>query len=178
MIVAAAGRRIDAPDAAEPRFPLSAVPRVRSAVRRLLEAGATTLVCSAACGADLVALTEAEALGLRRRIVLPFEAKRFRLSSVIDRPGHWGEPYDRVIAAAERAGDLVLAPSGDAQPDDERYLLANRVILDEALALTGGATARALLIWDGVARGPGDVTAHFGASARALGLELCEVRTR
>jgi hypothetical protein len=35
---------------------------------------ASIVVSSAACGADLIDLREARALGLRRRIVLPFDA--------------------------------------------------------------------------------------------------------
>ena len=68
-IVALAGRRIDAPGAAPPRFPVDNVEKVRS---RLVEAFARLnvvhLVCSGACGADLVALEAAEQLGLRSHI--------------------------------------------------------------------------------------------------------------
>ena len=49
----------------------------------------SVLVCSAACGADLIALQAAGRVSLRRRIVLPFEPSRFRDSSVVDRPGDW-----------------------------------------------------------------------------------------
>jgi hypothetical protein len=71
-----------------PRFPLEAVPTVRRRLADLLaKERAVALVCSAACGADLVALEEAERLGLRRRIVLPFPPERFRKTSVTDRPG-------------------------------------------------------------------------------------------
>jgi hypothetical protein len=38
---------------------------------------AVALVCSAACGADLVALEEAERLGIRRRIILPLAPSSF-----------------------------------------------------------------------------------------------------
>src|SRR6202007_3063310 len=87
-------------------------------------------VCSAACGADLIALEEAERLGLRRRIVLPFPAKRFRETSVTDRPGEWGALYDRLIGEAKAAGDLVvLSGTGD---DDAAYAAANTTIVHEA----------------------------------------------
>ena len=60
MIVALAGRRIDAPGADAERFPLAAVELVRERLHNLLsEKGASTLVCSAACGADLLALAAA-----------------------------------------------------------------------------------------------------------------------
>ena len=89
-VIALAGRRIDAADTNPPRFPLEAVPTVRRRLADLLaKERAVALVCSAACGADLMALEEAERLGLRRRIVLPFPPERFRKTSVIDRPGDW-----------------------------------------------------------------------------------------
>lgn len=74
-VVALVGRRIDAVDTNESRFPLEAVPTVRRRLADLfVRERAVTIVCSAACGADLLALEEAERLGLRRRIVLPFSA--------------------------------------------------------------------------------------------------------
>jgi hypothetical protein len=63
------------------------VPLVRRRIVDLLaEEHTEALVCSAACGADLIALEEAERLGLRRRIVLPFSPRQFRETSVTDRP--------------------------------------------------------------------------------------------
>jgi hypothetical protein len=84
------------------------VPAVRQRLVDMLAAErAAVLVCSAACGADLVALEAAERLGLRRRIVLPFAAERFRTTSVTDRPGDWGPLFDRMIAAAGAAGEMA-----------------------------------------------------------------------
>src|SRR4030095_8073400 len=108
MIIALAGRRIDAPDAATPRFPVENTEVAARRIHELLEAqGATALVSSAACGADLLALVEAGALGIRRRVVLPFDRKRFREISVVDRPGEWGRLYDDVLDEVSSNGDLV-----------------------------------------------------------------------
>ena len=83
------------------------VPLVRRRIVDLLaEEHTEALVCSAACGADLIALEEAERLGLRRRIVLPFSPRQFRETSVTDRPGDWGPFFDRLVEAAKVAGDL------------------------------------------------------------------------
>src|ERR1700694_5191780 len=118
-VIALAGRRIDAPDTDPPRSPRETAPIVRQRIAALLSAEhAEALVCSAACGTDLIALTEAERLGLRRRIVLPFPAKRFRETSVTDRPGAWGPLFDRMIALAEGANDLVTL-SGTGDDDDK-----------------------------------------------------------
>ena len=55
--IALAGRRVDAADASEPRFPLASVPLVRDRLHAFFtERPAAALVSSAACGADLVAL--------------------------------------------------------------------------------------------------------------------------
>jgi len=102
-VVALAGRRIDLPEAPVPRFPLENVQEVgRRVCEALYEMHAVALVCSAACGADLVALEQAKHLGLRRRVVLPFAPERFRETSVVDRPGNWGSLYDRYWSGKER----------------------------------------------------------------------------
>ena len=101
MIVALAGRRPDALDG-PPRFPRENVLLVRQRVRRMLrECVPHTLVTSAACGADLIALEEAIALHVHCRVILPFSAEQFRSSSVVDRGAEWGEVYDWVLARVE-----------------------------------------------------------------------------
>ncbi len=176
MIIALAGRRVDPEDAENERFPLRNIPTVRTRVQAVLEQqGATAVVSSAACGADLIALSEAGSLGLRRRIVLPFDRKRFRKTSVIDRPGDWGGLYDEILDEVESAGDLVvLGVEGDAA-----YSATNDSILDEAEALAQslGACTSALLIWDGKARSGHDLTWEFGEQSRKRGLPVIEVST-
>jgi hypothetical protein len=173
-VVALAGRRIDLPGARPPRFPLDHVEevgrRIAGAFRRI---SAVALVSSAACGADLVALEQAEQIGLRRRIVLPFAPERFRETSVIDRPGPWGPVFDRQIAAVAATGDLIVLQHGGK--DDDAYAAANEVIVREAQALahsTEGEILRrliAVLVWEGSPRPSGDATAEFGELAKAAG---------
>src|SRR5947209_15289312 len=87
-VVALVGRRIDGIGTNPPRFPVENVPIVRERIANMLiKERAIALVCSAACGASLLALEEAGRLGIRRRIVLPFSPDRFRETSVVDRPG-------------------------------------------------------------------------------------------
>jgi len=187
MIITLAGRRIDAQDASVARFPLEVSPAVRTHLRALLkELGATTLVSSAACGADLLALEAAGELGLQRRVILPFAPAAFRASSVIDRPGDWGTIFDRVIADVERSGDLVLI---DVQPETPAaFRSTNRAILDEAQKLAsrqrrGARTAQqrhilAVIVWDGHSRGEIDLTVDFANQARARSIPITEVLTR
>jgi hypothetical protein len=182
-VIALAGRRIDAPHAGPPRFPLDRAPLVRQQLADLLvEERATALVCSAACGSDLVALEAAEQLGLRRRIVLPFGPERFRGTSVTDRPGDWGPVFDRLIATAEAAGDLVVLNGGD--DDDKAYAAANEAIIREAqrLALAEGAGSPtrllAAIVWEGTARAGSDATDDFRRLAQQAGFEERTVLTR
>jgi hypothetical protein len=172
MIVAIAGRRTDPPDAATPRFPLARVDSVRRQIRdRLDRCGATTLVSSAAAGADLLALEEAGRLGLRRRVVLPSTRERFKQTSVIDRPGEWAALYDRVMSEVEAHGDLVVLTG-----DEGAYLAATECILSEAtgLSIALHAPCAALVIWEGHPRGEHDLTAAFRDRAKARGFEMLE----
>jgi hypothetical protein len=177
MILALAGRRIDRPDATDARFPLQNVERVTESVRKLLaERKVTGLVSSAACGADLIALSEAGKLGIRRRVVLPSSREKFRQSSVVDRPGEWGGMYDKVMDELSAAGDvLVLNTGGKGDP----YTSVSHTILDEASAM--GKEQRqlvdAVMIWDGVQRDNPDYTAEFGTEARRRGMAVLEIKT-
>jgi hypothetical protein len=178
MIIALSGRRVDALRTEHPRFPLQNIARVKDGVHRLFEIQqVTAVVSSAACGADLIALSEAGSLGLRRRVVLPFDPKRFRETSVVDRPGNWGDIYDRVIHQVEASGDFVVLGETD---QGDPYAATNKVILSEAIALAGETQepVGALLIWDGASRGKQDFTESFGAEARKLGLKVFEVLTK
>ncbi len=192
MIVALAGRRVDASDAQAPRFPLENTAKVRRHISALLtECKATVLVCSGACGADLLALDVAGKLGLRRRIVLPFERERFRETSVTDRPGDWGDLFDRVAREVEAAGDLVVLCN--LIEEEDAYATTNKVILDEALALArhedNGINGEnnsssveervlAVIVWDGPKPNERkDSTAMFAEEARKRGLKVTEIQT-
>ncbi len=177
MILALAGRRIDSNDAVEARFPLRNVGRVsRDAESLLSHNGVTVLVTSAACGADLIGLSEAGKLGIRRRVVLPFSREKFRMESVIDRPGEWGPLYDMILDDVAAMGDLVIT-KGLVGADP--FAASNLVILEEAVALglERHEEVASLLIWDGIPRGEPDYTADFGKQFRGRGLRVFEVRT-
>lgn len=185
-VIALSGRRIDAPQQEVARFPLERAPLVKASLKEFfVERRASALVCSAACGADLLALDVAGELGLRRRVVLPFERERFRETSVIDRPGDWGGLYDRIIDQVEAAGDLLVHEAGEG---DSAYAAILEVILDEALELaraesgvevseagTSGHDVLAVVVWDRKPRGDGDVSEAFGRLARRRGVPLIEI---
>jgi len=178
VIIAVAGRRIDAEDAKSARFPLKNVPLVQQRLDELFRReAATALVSSGACGADLAALTVAAARHMRRRIVLPFDRAQFRASSVTDRPGEWGPVYDQVLAELDRTGDIVTLQGNAA--GDAAYAAANQAILQEAttLARQGRTDVLAVLVWEGAPRDGADMTAAFGDEARRRGCRVEHVKT-
>jgi hypothetical protein len=178
MVVAVAGRRIDAGDTSTPRFPLRNVPIVERRVDELFERlKATGLVASAACGADLIALTVAGRRNLRRRVVLPSSHETFRATSVIDRPGEWGPVYDRILSELAQTHDVVVLMQ--RSEGNEAYVAANHAILDEAarLARASNGEVVAVLIWEGVPRSDDDITAAFAEEARKRGCLVEQVKT-
>jgi hypothetical protein len=178
MVFAAAGRRIDAPGADLPSFPLSNVELVTQRVRSFLhDQRAKLIVTSAACGTDLILLDEAGRLGIRRRVILPFDRDRFRATSVTDRPGDWGPLYDRLINEITSANDVLVSTEGAGEL--AAYTAANNLILEEAQALArqAGECASAVLVWDAHPRGAADFTQAFGERARERGMDVFCINT-
>ena len=166
MIVAVSGRLVDAEGAVPQRFPFGNVGRVAGEIESTLRAPrASAVVCSAACGADLLAADAAARLDIRVRIVLPFAADRFRDTSVTSRGGDWAPVFDRVLARAAAAGDLVVLAASD---DYAGYETAAREILNQADALAAaqaGMRRLALAVWEGVSRPERDLTGWFLSEA-------------
>jgi hypothetical protein len=177
MIIALAGRRIDAQDTTPPRFPLANVEDVRCRLRDLFQKNsASALVSSAACGADLIAQQEAGRLGMRRRIVLPFDSERFRDSSVIDRPGEWLFIYESVLAEVAAHGDIVTLRN--ESDEATAYAETNHAIFKEATDLSNGQEELvAVLVWDKQSRGSDDLTQGFADEATKRGISIFEVST-
>jgi hypothetical protein len=177
-IIALAGRRIDEAGMPFQQFPLGNAgvvrQRIESELRRLQ---ARSLVSSAACGADLLALDVAGEMGIVRDVILPFDPVRFRAGSVTDRPGDWGPLFDRLIAELQDAGTLTVL---GADPDSATaYALVNSRILDQAMAAAAATAdaATAVLVWEGESRGDGDLTEAFGDEAELRGLPVVHVLT-
>jgi hypothetical protein len=160
---------------------------VQDRIREVLKGTrARVLVCSAACGADLLAMEVARELGLGVKVILPTPRRKFRKTSVVDRPGDWGEVFDRQMDLAEQEG-AVFRVKPVAASDLDGYLSALKVILDQATAcanrnrkgeavdMPGRVTA--LVVWDGQSHGEQDVTAAFLQQAHARRLPVREVLT-
>ena len=185
-VVALGGRRIDAEPTSTPRFPFDQIDRVEMEIAdQLRRTQAVALVCSAACGADLIALETAQKMGLPTRIILPFSAARFRETSVVDRPRpkFWGSMFDRVTSAARAHGDLIELDAAEA---DDAYSTTNVVVIREAKKLAGiegrersvrSLRLIALVVWEGAPRGSDDNTNEFVQLARESGFRIEQVLT-
>lgn len=179
-VIVSAGRRVDAPDAATPRFPANNVDRVRTSIEEYLQREKPgAIVASAACGTDLLLFQSSINLAsagkiptVRRYVLLPASPEEFRKSSVTDRPGDWGEIYDRVLK--ESTVEVLKMPAGD-----EGYLQTNIELLQKAksVARERKAKLRALVIWNMQSRGTDDVTGHFLAQAEARQIPVTQIST-
>jgi hypothetical protein len=192
-IAAFAGRRIDAQDATTPRFPLTQVDVVQEQIEVLFRRDQVNrLICSAACGSDLIVLRVARKLGIDYQVILPFAPDRFRITSVIDRPAsqewNWAALFDQVIDGAQQRGTLVVVETGEDHLAG--YQAVNRAILDAALgqehdqknlpaleSAQGPNRVQAVIVWDGHARSHQDLTLHFAEEARLRGLVVREILT-
>jgi len=181
-VICLAGRRIDQAGATPPRFPLGNVDLVSQRLADLLRSeAAIALVCSAACGTDILALEQAERQRLRFRIVLPFERARFRRTSVTDRGGDWGPRFDRLTDLAENSGDLLLL-NKEQEDEDRLFAAANSRIRKEAALLARslpdhGPRLLAIVVWEGQPRPGNDLTGDFLRGAEAEGLETRSIST-
>lgn len=172
-VLIAAGRRVDAADATVPRFPASEVAEVRRKIQELFsQEKPLAVVCSAACGADLIVLDVADSVGVERYVLLPSPPAEFRKTSVIDRPGDWGDVYDRVLKTSRVK--ILKVPEGQ-----QGYLETNLRLLDQGqgLARKHSVSAEALVVWNKKTRGPDDVTGHFLAQAKLRRIPVIEIAT-
>lgn len=204
MIIAVAGRRVSPPGDPKPRFPESRVDAVRSQLAQLMrDVGATALVASGARGADLLAMQAAAQLDLDRWMVLPFDPKTFRESSVEDErekgfQRDWGRDFNEVVdelatPAGDGVGDrsvrgglivLGLPVTGENQ---SAYDATNDAILDTAERLArqsrSGAgcdphcRVLAVVVWEGEKRGEDDLTWSFKEKAKARNLPVRVILT-
>jgi hypothetical protein len=176
-VVALAGRRIDSAGADERRFPPENEAMVAVRIRNMMVSAASqAVVCSAACGADILALESAAQLGLGRRVVLPFSRQQFRATSVADRGEDWGRRFDAVLQEMQSRDILELNLQGG---NTEAYATVNTKIIDEAAgwASMTGRRALAMVVWNGFSRGATDLTDGFRALAVDRQLEVISVPT-
>lgn len=182
MIVAFAGRRIDANEAERPVFPLALADSVKAKLIHTLRfADATHIVSSGACGTDLLAMEAAETLQIPKTMILPFKAETFKSTSVTDRPGDWGPIFDRLVEELQHSECLIELNFDKEDPD--AYTKTNFHILDQAQKLASkndqekNADPRlmAIIVWDGKPKSSGDTTHHFMQEAKNRNFIIKEI---
>ncbi|MCP4314785.1 MAG: hypothetical protein GY789_01775 [Hyphomicrobiales bacterium] len=176
-VYALGGRRPDPEGAKQARFPIGNRKLVADRIRQVfLRHNAMTLVASAACGADLVALDVAGQLNIDRHVVLPFAPDQFKNTSVLDRPGDWGAIYEQIIGQVVADGRLIVLDLKVGS--DDTYRQANDCIINTTTSLGNEKNPpRICLVWEGAPRSPGDISYQLAESGRVLGWPIDEVLT-
>lgn len=181
MIIALAGRRIDAPHTGQARFPLENVEKLKKRLKDFfLFHKVSVLVCSAACGSDLLALDIAGELNLYRKIILPFPPEIFKMKSVNDCRGNWEPLFDRICNKLNQSENLLVLPY--EEDDQNAYKKTNLEILNAAEKLVQSSRNEtkkiiALAVWDGKSKEHDDTTAHFLEEARSRNMDIEEINT-
>lgn len=147
------GNMVDQPGRATARFPAQLEAAVREALRARLAAIAPAAVYgSAACGADILCLEAARALGTETHVVLPFPPEEFRRASVDIVSGQWGERFERVLAAAD---SVTVTSDHHAHGSVATFEYANLVLtgMGRLRAQVLDTPVRCLAVWDAAAKG-------------------------
>ena len=179
MLLVHVGNRIDADDAAPPRFPMSQVGAVSDVVARLLgDLRPTAVVSAPANGADLIVLHEAQRRSIDTHVVLPIAVDTLLRWSVAHRDPMWQERYERVLEQARgRRGSSVEVLDLDADP--EWYVTANDRLLDRARAVRrSDDPIVALTVRPAEGQDPPSVTDRFAARAAERGLTVLTLDPR
>ena len=178
MIIIVAGRRTDAKDATDRRFPLENTKSVKEEIKKQFKSSdAKTLISSGACGADLAAMEVASDLGIECYMILPFDENKFRNISVTDRPGEWQLIYDPLIEKLKSSKSLIVL--GYSADDPLAFEKTNTVIMDKAseLSVKRSEKVMALIVWDGIPKNENDTTLHFKNEAMKRGFLVNEIKT-
>ena len=174
-VAALAGRRIDSKDSGKIRFPLTEAKNVaKKLFQHFQQENVKHLFCSAACGADIIGLEVANELGIPCTIILPFPRNIFKKTSVLDRPGAWGDRFDRLVNAAQENNNLIQL--GFDPGDVTAFSKTNSWILSNALK-SEIHHKLAFVVWEGKSRGNDDFTYEFFNNARSQGFKTKSILT-
>ena len=180
MILALAGRRIDATQEEVISFPLKNIAAVKDKLRALfISLKPSILVSSGSCGADLLALEVAGELGIARSMVIPFAPEIFKSKSVEDRPGNWTSLFDKIYQQVSREQKVLVM--NYPVDDSNAYRKTNIEILNRAQVLSENSgdkkNIRAVIVWESGNKGEQDITAHFRQEAEHRGIKVEEINT-
>ena len=164
------GHMFDLPGREVPRLPESIVPLVKAEIKAWLDRENIGVgFASVACGADLLFHEAVLERGGIARVVLPFNPRDFRESSVTIGGLAWMQRFDRVMghAIVQQLSDRPLESNLDFQHVNQ-VLHGLSIIHARQLA----SDVRYLAVWDGAAgNGPGgtaDAIARWLRLARSI----------
>jgi hypothetical protein len=144
------GHMIDAQDRDKPRFPPDQEPAARLAIATLLaqlDAGPLDLVvCSGACGGDLLFAEAALLRGAALEIYLPFEPEVFAKESVDFAGDNWHLRFEAACAASSL--HLMPQEGGPLKAGEDSYEQVNLWMLDAASRF-GAEKVDFICLWDG-----------------------------
>ncbi|HUR10475.1 MAG TPA: hypothetical protein VM012_03860 [Flavitalea sp.] len=187
MIIALAGRRIDPAGQETARFPSKFSGTVKRMLSDIfLSLHASTLICSAADGTDILALEVADELKMELKVILPFHKNKFLQTSVMK---EWHDRFEIIVSKVESANQLVITHYEETDPDV--YKKINTDILTSAIecfeykkknglvrvesSLRDGITA--VVAWEGKRKWENDITYHFMCEAKLMDIPILEVNT-
>lgn len=179
MIVSLAGRRIDPVNAEVKRFPLENKEIVRQRILDFfVKENVTTLISSAACGADLLAQDVARELKIHQQIILPFNRDKFRRTSVTDRPGNWGRLFDEICDEVEASGNLIVLRNEEDESKaysrvTDKLIKQNKIVKKSRMPESNAIVA----VWDGKPKDKNDETTAFINKAKIQDIEVKEILT-
>ena len=182
-VLAFAGHMIDAPDRSAPRFPAALEPAVAAALREhLARLRAPILYTSAACGADLICIEQAQEIGAEVNIVLPFDRQDFVRTSVATGGEGWVARFDRALSRATR---VIMATEEAYLDDDVLYEHAAKLVEGFSMLRAAQLQTEALLLCvidAGAAGDVGGTALSFERWQRQVGpprvIDLCALRAR
>ncbi|MDB5226225.1 MAG: hypothetical protein JWN78_418 [Bacteroidota bacterium] len=183
MIVALAGRRIDAENSKLTRFPLANIGIVRERIRDFFVINkVSALVCSGACGSDLLALEVAGELGIHSIMVIPFKKDIFLAKSVSDRPGNWAILFNSIYQNLNKESAVIVL---DYSINDRNvYEKTNLEIITRACDIfnkvkkdSAKVKISSVIIWEGQPKETNDTTEHFRQESLKREIEIKEIYT-
>lgn len=148
-VLAFAGHMIDEPGRSPPRFPSEIEPAVREAIHEYFkQLSPVAVVCSAACGGDILCAEEALTRDIPVYIILPFEDRdEFVEQSVVRGGIGWIERFERVCACAS-AKPFVSKAGGYEYPEDFERTQHAVVFFAIGFAAAKNVPVKNLLVFD------------------------------
>jgi hypothetical protein len=170
MMLVHAGNRVDQPGRTPPRFPAEREQYVRERLDALLGLLAPDgIVTSAAAGADLLLIEAATDRSIPLHLVLPFEPRRFRATSVADQGPRWTRSFDAVLDRSLHSLQVL-----DLDTDEEGMRSGNGALIQRALSLAPG-NVLAVAVRPHCGEDPPSVTDDFVRRAEEDRLFVLEV---